>query len=190
MKQQALQKSYQVIEDKDRQALKEHGLTDDQIDAGIEIGLDKKRMAKISIGSDIIFGGKIISKGNIIEFSKSWFSSEAKDRRELDNNESLILRSANELRLFDSKVADELFIKAIEGTISPEIKTKIEEIQTRLMEDDKYNGQIDGKWGELSQNGLKNLITENAEALIIDSNKLQRHQQLENRQKLKDGLEK
>ena len=57
---------------------------------------------------------------------------------------------------------------------------EIKEIQKALKADDKYSGEIDGKWGVSSREGLKNLIIENADALIGDSNQLQKSELQEN----------
>lgn len=103
---------------------------------------------------------------------------EIRDQREINANESKALRIAEKLELFYPKKAESLYIQAIEGTIDSKTRTQIEEVQKALKADKKYDGEIDGKWGIKSRQGLKDLVIENAEALITDSQKLQKDQHL------------
>lgn len=102
-----------------------------------------------------------------------------RDSREINTNESKALRIAGKLRLFDPKVAESLYMQAIDGTVDPAIKVQIEEVQKALKADQKYDSEIDGKWGMKSRQGLKDLVLENADALILDSNQLQKDQRFE-----------
>ena len=107
---------------------------------------------------------------------------EIRDPKEIDKNELIILRKAQKLNLFDKIVSEKLYIEAIQGTINKYLLEEIKEVQKALKADGKYSGEIDGKWGMASREGLKELILENAEALIIDSKQLKQEQKL-NREK-------
>jgi endonuclease YncB( thermonuclease family) len=94
------------------------------------------------------------------------------DGKTIDKNESIALRTADKLGLLNPEVAEDLFIKSINGNIDPQIKEQIEEVQKALKADGKYEGEIDGKWGNKSREALQELILENAQALVSGSRDL------------------
>lgn len=99
---------------------------------------------------------------------------EALDGTAIDKNESLALRKANKLDLFNPQTAEKLYMDAINGSIDPQTKDQIEEVQKALKSDGKYQSEIDGKWGIKSRQALQDLVLENAQALIQDSSQLKR----------------
>lgn len=155
--------------------LKDQGLTYQQLETGFKVGLSFRNMVSISRNGNIYLNEIAINKEHLSdpEFSKTY------DRKNIDKNESIALRMAEELDLFDPKIAEELYSQALNGTIDPEIKNQLKELQQALKDDRKYKGEIDGKWGIKSRQGLKDLVLENADALIIDSIQLKRNQRLE-----------
>ena len=100
-------------------------------------------------------------------------TKEGLDAVRIDTNESKALRLMAELELLEPGKAKELTNAIIGGSIDPEVKGKIEILQTALAEDGKYDGSIDGIPGALTQQAMNNLILENAPALINDSKQLE-----------------
>lgn len=168
--------------------LRKEGFTEVEIQTGAKLGISVPQMRRIADGQEIVVGETIISKENLSspDFQKE--IAQAYDRKTIDNNESIALRKAEQLGLLNPKTAEELYIQAVEGTLDPIIKEEIEEVQTALKADEKYVDEIDGKWGINSRQALKDLVLENAEALILDSSQLERDQMMEHLQNPSRGF--
>ena len=104
----------------------------------------------------------------------------AQDSTTIDEFESLVLRRANTLNLFDPIAAQELERKALANALDDTTKMRIKDLQEALKIDGKYTGPIDGIPGERTRQGLSSLVLENAPALIDDSEKLEADQEQEN----------
>lgn len=88
-----------------------------------------------------------------------------KDGDIIDSIEEAVLKIANKLGLFDSQVATEISQSAIQGQLEESILEDIKILQIALKKDGKYDGIIDGIAGEKTQQGISDLVLENAPAL-------------------------
>ena len=82
------------------------------------------------------------------------------DKNILDDNERETLKLAIDFGLLDETTREKYYKESLAGTLTPFQKKKIEEVQKGLKEDGKYDGEIDGIFGNASTNALQGLLTE------------------------------
>lgn len=142
-----------------------------------ELGFKREDIFALKFGVTVIIDNKAFSLNNpdTLPWNRKYH-----DHENINQNESRALKLMDELGLLIPENADKLLKKAISGNLDLETKSKILDLQITLKLDDKYSGKIDGIPGKATQEGMKQLVIENAPALLKSSRVLEQAQHSDN----------